>query len=67
MNNSTFGKRFRPVRFFCGECGRELFMEMELASNKTWTLEGMVEDSVCSDCIMAMAIAATLGGHAGEK
>jgi hypothetical protein len=69
MNDSTFGKRFRPVRFFCGECGKELFQGIELVSNKTWTLGGMIEDSICSDCLLAgemEKIEETIG-RAGES
>jgi len=42
----------RPIRFFCTECGKELWTMAKYEQIKDETIEEILNTLVCSDCIL---------------
>ncbi len=42
----------RPVRFFCNQCGVELFQSMDLNEHFDYTLEELIIRCQCTDCML---------------
>jgi len=42
----------RPIRFFCTECGKELWTGMDYEMHEQETLGEILRSLKCSDCIL---------------
>ena len=43
------------VKFFCNECGKEIFKEMEDETKETTTIAEIEEQCLCGNCIVKKA------------
>lgn len=43
---------FKPVRFYCKECGQEIFQGMGEAQKVVTTIAEVEKTCVCSECIL---------------
>jgi len=44
-----------PVKFFCNQCGKEIFKQLKKGEKLDTTIAEMEEKCVCSDCILKEA------------
>lgn len=45
-------KTERPIRFFCTECGKEMWEHLDYEEKKDETIEELLYMLICSDCMM---------------